>query len=65
MITFWVLMIAAIFWLIGALAFGYHAVSFRYPRDIIPSMVVVFILIIFPIVILLIGYLSDIYGGAF
>lgn len=65
MIAFWIFTIATILWLLGVITFYYHALSFRYPKDIMPGMLTVFVLIVVPFLVLLVGYLSDLSGGTF
>lgn len=65
MILFWILAVITIIWALGFIVFIYHALSYRYPKDIMPGMLMAFTLVVIPLLILLIGYLSDLYGGRY
>lgn len=63
MIIFWLLLFFSLVWGVGALTFFYHGFTFRYPKDIIPAILFAFVLAVFPLLILLVGFLADAYGG--
>jgi hypothetical protein len=64
-IAFWFYVIMTVAWFLGVISFAYHAVSFRYPKDIALVMLTAFFVLAVPTSLMLIGYLADIYGGNF
>lgn len=64
MIAFWIFIFVTLLWLLGVLIFYYHALSFRYPGDIMPGMMMAYALLVIPFLVLLFGYLSEL-GGSF